>query len=276
MTTPALPRRADSALTLVRLVRLQNGVLAGLGVIAGAWWAAGWLRRSVFWAALAAGALAAVANIANDLADVEIDRVAHPERPLASGAMSVGVARSWLAIAIVAALAFATHAALPLGVITAVVIALMLAYNHGLKRAGLAGNVVVAILASLPFMYGAWAIDEAVAGVALVIVAAPLHFAREVAKDIDDAAGDAGRRRTLPLVYGMGVARWTGAGAAAIFCVAAATLAWHDGRLALALVPAVAVVIFAGVRLLRGQSGAPGLLKAAMALATVALIAVPR
>jgi geranylgeranylglycerol-phosphate geranylgeranyltransferase len=70
------------------LIRWRNAALAAAGVCAAAWWSAGVVSGRVGLVAVAAIALTAVANTVNDLADVEIDRVAHPERPLPSGAIS--------------------------------------------------------------------------------------------------------------------------------------------------------------------------------------------
>src|SRR5688572_18684029 len=71
------------------LVRWQNVLLSVAGVLLGAWWARGVVTGSeVLLTALAAAALTAVANAANDLHDRELDRVAHPARPLPAGALS--------------------------------------------------------------------------------------------------------------------------------------------------------------------------------------------
>src|SRR5687768_16386762 len=94
-----------------------------------------------------------------------------------------------------------------LGVLTVAVLAIMWVYSARLKRYGIPGNVAVAVLGSLPFLYGAWAVGRVEKGALLVMVAAPLHFAREVAKDLDDASAVAATRRTLPVTSGVGTAR---------------------------------------------------------------------
>ena len=83
----------------------------------------------------------------------------------------------------------------------------MLAYSQIKSRWGVLGNATVAVLGSMPFLYGAWAAGKPEAGIVLVGIAAPLHLAREIAKDIDDIDGDRGRRRTLPIVGGVHLAR---------------------------------------------------------------------
>ncbi|MBK5188530.1 MAG: UbiA family prenyltransferase, partial [Gemmatimonadaceae bacterium] len=83
-------RRTVSA--ALRLVRWANALIAAAGVVVGAWWA-GWGDVStIALASLAAIALTAAANSWNDLADVDIDRVAHPERPLIAETLSPGAA----------------------------------------------------------------------------------------------------------------------------------------------------------------------------------------
>jgi geranylgeranylglycerol-phosphate geranylgeranyltransferase len=254
------------------LVRWRNALLSAAGVFAGAWWSAGRMTLDVVLVMLAAIALTAVANTTNDLADVDIDRVAHPRRPLASGSISPQAARRFaIACSIVAVLLVANVDWL-LAVLTLGVLAVMWTYSARFKRHGLPGNVAVAVLASLPFFYGAWAVREIGKGALLLMVAAPLHFAREVAKDVDDAAADAVARRTVPLRHGIGSARlFVGAGVA-IYAVAVGLLALAQPLFAILLVPTIFLAALAVRRLYRDRDGAPALLKAAMALAIAALI----
>src|SRR5439155_729070 len=82
-------------------------------------------------------------------------------------------------------------------------LAVMIAYSPLLKRLGLPGNVAVALVAGLPLLYGAIAVDRPAAGLVPWTLAAWLHLVREIVKDLDDQAGDAVLgRRTLPLVLG--------------------------------------------------------------------------
>src|SRR3954464_3551952 len=81
---PSASLRAGAA--VADLVRWPNALIAAAGVFTGAWYAAGDVTApATAWLARAAVALTAVANAADDVADREIDRVAHPERPLPSG-----------------------------------------------------------------------------------------------------------------------------------------------------------------------------------------------
>jgi geranylgeranylglycerol-phosphate geranylgeranyltransferase len=263
---------ATRVLPLARLLRLHNGAIAALGVVAGAWWAgARRLDGSVAAVAVAAVALAGFANAVNDRCDIAIDRVAHPDRPLPSGALSPAWATGAALACGAVALALIATVSAALALVTVGVLAAMTGYSTHLKRRGLAGNVAVAIIASLPFAYGAWVAGAPGAGLPLLAVAVPLHLAREVAKDVDDAAGDAAARATLPLTHGAAAARWTSGLAAAIFCVAVGVLAGGSVRLTLAFLPAFACAVLAIRRLSAARQGAPRFYKAAMVCAMLAL-----
>ena len=254
------------------LVRWRNALLAGAGVSAGAWWSAGRLTAPVAVTVVAAFALTAVANATNDIVDVDIDRVAHPERPLPSGAITsqhasrFAVACSILAVGLMATVAWW------LAVLTVGVVAIMWTYSTRLKRHGVPGNVAVAAVASLPFLYGAAAVGEVGQGALLVAVAAPLHFGREVAKDVEDASADAATRRTVPVSRGLRTARLTVAGSVAAYAAAVALLATAYPLFALLLIPTIFLAALAVRRLFAGRGGTAQLLKAAMVVAIAALV----
>jgi geranylgeranylglycerol-phosphate geranylgeranyltransferase len=254
------------------LVRWRNAALAAAGVVAAAWWSAGEITGRVVAVALAAVALTAVANTANDLADVEIDRVAHPNRPLPSGAIAADAAKRFAIACSVLAITLTAFGGVGLVLVTIAVLAVMWLYSAHLKRHGIPGNIAVALLGSLPFLYGAWAVDEMGKGLLLVMAAAPLHFAREVAKDIEDASADAGTRRTVAVASGAGTARAAVVGGVVAFAIAVALLAPAYPLFATLLVPSIFVSGFAAQRLYHGDAGAPGLMKAAMVLAIGALV----
>src|SRR5436190_3938970 len=198
----------ERSLAIVRLVRLQNGIIAALGVLAGAWWASGRLTSArTLLAAVSAIFLAAFANAFNDWCDVDIDQAAHPRRPLPRGDLTTATALRVAATAAVLGLVGSALAWPALAFATLVVLLSMFLYSMRVKRAGAPGNVLVAILASLPFLYGAWSVGQPRAAAALLAISIPLHLAREVAKDLDDARADAALRHTLPVVHGASVAR---------------------------------------------------------------------
>jgi len=260
----------DAVAPVLELVRWPNALIAAGGVVLGAAWA-GVVTPAAWMAALAAVGLTALANASNDLSDREIDRVAHPARPLPRGALTSARARAVAGGAALVALVASAAVSRALSAASVAVVVVMIAYSVRLKRLGVVGNVIVALLASLPFVYGAWSVGRPAHALPLFALAVPLHFAREVAKDIDDREGDAPLRRTLPLVAGVGVARATVVIAVILFAVAAALFFARRSPLAIALLGAALVLAGAGARRsVVGTGGGPTLLKGAMLLAIAA------
>ena len=263
-----------SVSAVLALIRWENALLSALGVLLGAWWANGSvLAASTMVAAAAAIALTAVANAENDYQDLAIDRSAHPERPLPSGALSPRQARAVVVTAATVAVLLSVLIDPALGALTVCVIAVMLAYSRTLKTRGLIGNLTVAVVASLPFLYGAWAAGRPSAALTLVAVAAPLHLAREIAKDIEDAHADAPLRRTLPVAHGAKAATGAMAVSLVLFAIALWPLIAARPRLGALVVPTLILIAFAARRALHGHRGSPSLFKAAMACAMASLVA---
>lgn len=260
---------------LLRLIRWHNALIAAGGVLLGAWWVGGnaFGGRPIV-AALAAIALTAVANGYNDVTDVEIDRIAHPARPIPLGTISPAMARRMVWVAAGIALVFATLARLELGALTLVVLALMITYSQRIKALGMPGNLTVAVLASLPFLYGGWSVGRPRESLALVAVAIPLHLAREIAKDMEDAAADAATRRTLPVTAGRAIARSMLLATMASFMFVLGSFVNSHPEFALAILPAVLFSAIATWRSWTGMRGGPLLYKTAMVAAMASLVIV--
>jgi geranylgeranylglycerol-phosphate geranylgeranyltransferase len=269
-------RVRNRAAAFAALVRLPNGLVAAAAVLVGGRWGrAGWLNPHVALAALSAVALTAVANAYNDALDGDIDVVAHPERPVPSGVISPQVAKEVAVLAAVVGVLLAAAARGPLGVFSTAVIVVMVSYDAIKAWSGVLANATVAVLGSLPFLYGAWAAGSPGAALPLMALAAPLQFGREVAKDIDDVSGDRGRRNTLPIVLGLSGARGIGVIAALLAVAMLAAIGARVGPfIGLALLPAVVVVLFGCWQLLHGRAGPSSAFKLGMVLAILPLLIV--
>ena len=263
-----------------RLVRVPNLLLAAAGVIAGGWIAAGMpiATRALLLAAVSGAALGAAGNAVNDLNDLAADRINHPARPLVRGSLSRGTALATVAIAAIIGLgaaAAASGAQLGSG---AAALAVMIAYSPLLKRHGWPGNVAVAAIAGLPLWYGALAAGRPGAGAVPWIIGGWLHLAREVVKDVEDVAGDqAAGRRTIAVRHGVATALRVARGLIVTFVALALVLPFAAGfgwAYYVVAVPAFALVGAAARRLAQGGIvGVSGVLKAAMAVGVVALVA---
>ena len=258
---------------LVAIARWRNSIIAAVGVYVAAWWAAHDVSRpATALAALAAIALTGYANAFNDLADVAIDRKAHPERPLPAGRLAPRDVRRFAAVLGIAGIALSFAARTSLGLLSVAVVALMTLYSTTLARLPLVGNVVVAGLASLPFFYGAVTVGRAPAGLLLLAIAAPLHLARELAKSVDDAPADAPFRRTAPIAFGRVPTVVLIVISVGLFAWRLLALAAPQPQLRMLAIPALALCVVATRRALAGRAGAPLLFKSAMLAAMAALV----
>src|SRR5882762_3477535 len=162
VSSRALSTRLNAYLALIRP---PNTVMIGLAVVVGEVIAVApklpGISEAVF-GFLTASLMMAGTMIANDIYDVEIDKVNSPQRPLASGiiktreAMVLAVALSAAAIGFSALLGPSTF-------LTALLaLALMVYYNTKGKKTGLVGNAVVSFNVALPFFFGGLAVGTSV------------------------------------------------------------------------------------------------------------------
>lgn len=265
---------------LWRLLRAHNLVIAAIGILAGGWIA---LTRialppALGWAALSGLGLGAAGNVLNDIWDAPGDRAnARLDRPLALGRLSRGVADLavfWGSLVGLGAAALVNGSAVLAAVAALLVMAL---YSPILKRRGLPGNVAVALVAGFPMAFGALAVGAPAAGLVPWILAASLHFGREIVKDLEDAPGDqAMGRRTLPLVVGTVGARQMAAGVLGVFVPMSLVLPAFAGYgwLYFAGAAAADALVLLALRRVRRAAFAQGsaLLKLAMLVGVAALV----
>jgi geranylgeranylglycerol-phosphate geranylgeranyltransferase len=208
----------------LRLVRVGNLGVSFVGALVGGLVARGTgiaIPATVWIAIVLAGVstslVTAGGNVLNDILDREGDRTNHPTRPLVTGQISVARAR-WLcgalffggAVAIVPVLV-----ARPLvGGLLVIAIGALLGYEFLLKTRGFVGNLTVGFLTGLVFLYGGAAAGNPLVLAPFAAMAFLATVSREVIKDMEDVAGDAGRS-TLPKTLGMGAAGGVARGAVA-------------------------------------------------------------
>ncbi|MHB9029905.1 MAG: geranylgeranylglycerol-phosphate geranylgeranyltransferase [Candidatus Latescibacterota bacterium] len=148
-----------------------------------------WLLRVIF-AALSASLVLAAGNVYNDVRDLKADRVNAPNRPLPSGLITPGAATFYAA-----ALAFSgILLALPLGIpslsIAVSAVVLLAIYDVHLKGAPFVGNILVALLGGVIFLYGGIAGNAVVPALIPALFATLFHLGREIIKDAADLRGD--------------------------------------------------------------------------------------
>ncbi len=208
-------------MSLWRLIRGEHGVLAAVASTASYVIAGGGDLTTA--AVLATSTFLAEAGLFahNDLSNLEEDRVNRPNAPLVKGLVSLDTAR---AVAY-GSLAFGGVLSMWLGsapfaiYLTAVVVGM--AYNARLKKTPLLGNLAVAFLTSMTYLYG-MAAAGSVSAVLILLFTSSLvaNVGREIVKTAIDHQGDlkAGVR-TVAVVLGPQTAARLGA------CVTAASAA---------------------------------------------------
>ena len=155
----------------------------------------------------------AAGNALNDLSDVEIDKIAHPSRPLANGSISISETKmliGFLSLLSVASLLGCLYLMEGSQTYTACIyvaaVVLMITYDHGpgTKQKGLIGNIAISSLVAAVVLYGASSIEGLdavlcwyVAGVVFFV-----NLAREIIKDCQDMEADSDSRQTLPMKIG--------------------------------------------------------------------------
>jgi len=166
-------------------------------------------------------------NALNDLLDINADRINHPTRPLASGAISEEAAKKFslvcffLSTIMLVGIIFHTEQTighlqwLDSVAIWGIALILMSAYEFDgipfkpcLKKSGLFGNLSVSGLIAVVIVFGAAAVGH---GTELfpwtvAICAMMIGTAREIIKDVEDMEGDS-ERHTLPMKIGVEKAR---------------------------------------------------------------------
>ena len=156
-------------------------------------------------------------NALNDYFDREVDKVAHPERPIPMGLVAP---KSALALSVVMFSATAvTSVFVNIWSVLIVVssIVFMVAYETLLKAEGLAGNLVISWLTGALFLFGGAAVDGMEVAWVLAALAFLATLGREIVKDVQDIEGDRGSRTTLPMRVG---AKRAGVVASAAFAAA--------------------------------------------------------
>jgi geranylgeranylglycerol-phosphate geranylgeranyltransferase len=183
----------------LRIIRPVNCLITLISVFVGAW-----ISRSIllsgplFAAGLIGFAVCAFGNVVNDIKDIDIDRINNPTRPLPAGEVKKNIA-SFMAIAF---LILSTTGSIFLGFLTVITaLVLLLLYSACLKKT-LAGNITVALIAGLSFVFGGFVAHNPACLVPLIF-SIFIHLPREIIKDVIDMKGDKTIGAvTLPIIAG--------------------------------------------------------------------------
>ncbi len=248
------------------------GLLMGVLIAAGTDILEHW--QPIVWAAVAVFAFIAGGNSLNDLTDREVDKMAHPERPLPSGRVTP---KQVLYISMVCfVISFLVSLALNLEstMIVSLAIVLMFSYEVRLKRNALTGNLEIALLTGMLFLLGGAVVGMMERTYVIALLAFLAILGREIVKDIEDMEGDFDRK-TLPKRVG---ARKAGLFASAVFLVAVtlSPLPYLDGTFGIWYLGAVmfadAMFIYSAMVHFRNPTKGQKMAKYGMLLALLAFL----
>lgn len=205
----------------LRIIRPVNGVMGIVATLISGFIGAGLNLPSHLYAVAAASVsvflVTSGGNIINDLVDIETDRTNHPERPLVTGKISTGSAKTAFAAFFIVAIAvsgiFISLYALAVVILAEVFLGL---YETRTKKLGLTGNIMISVLVGLIFIFGGIAVNSVGKMLILFVMATLANLSREIIKDIEDIKGDIDRK-TLPKSIGV-----KGAAVVAIVSIAVA------------------------------------------------------
>ncbi len=190
------------------LIRPGNAILTAIAVIAGAFIAAGPdivnFQVEIAICCISAMMLVGGGNALNDYNDRESDKENHPNRPIPSGQIDAETALNYAQLLLgggLIILIFTLDNKMPF-VIALLGILTLVAYENGLKAAGITGNIAVGFMSGAVFLYAGMAVNNPGPTIWMFGLAFLATIAREIVKDIQDLEGDRDRR-TLPSRIGI-------------------------------------------------------------------------
>ena len=190
------------------LIRPGNAILTAIAVIAGAFIAAGPdivnFQVEIAICCISAMMLVGGGNALNDYNDRESDKENHPNRPIPSGQINAETALNYAQLLLgggLIILIFALDNKMPF-VIALLGMLTLVAYENGLKAAGITGNIAVGFMSGAVFLYAGMAVHNPGPTIWMFGLAFLATISREIVKDIQDLEGDRDRR-TLPSRIGI-------------------------------------------------------------------------
>lgn len=198
---------SSAAYGLAAMMRLGNCVMASAGVLLGALVCLGTGDASEFIDEISISMLVVfiftgAGNAMNDYFDREVDRTAHPDRPIPRALVRPRTALlfSMLLFSLTVILGWLV------GMVSLVIVlaslAVMLCYEVILKQEGLAGNLAISWLTGALFLFGGAAVENLELAWIMAVLAFLATLGREIMKDIQDILADSKERTTLPMRIG--------------------------------------------------------------------------
>lgn len=140
--------------------------------------------------AVSASLILAAGNSFNDVRDLHCDKINTPHRPIPSGMVTPAGAAIFAMILALTGILLSLPLGIPGIAVALCAVTLLAAYDIKLKGVPLAGNITVAALGGLAFVYGGIAGNSITRALLPAAFAAFFHLGRELLKDAADVEGD--------------------------------------------------------------------------------------
>jgi len=208
-------KSTHSALTqkivgLLKITRPVNSLIIGLSVLIGA--IIGnyklLLNLDVFLLIISVVFISSAGHAINDVIDKDIDAINKPYRPIPSGIVTPKEAKIFSVALFCIGTGIASFVSILSLIIAGLASLLLYAYATHLKRKGFLGNLAIALLAFLTFIYGGTATTVTPLLLFPGYFALILALGREILKGIEDIEGDRKEGiETIAVKYGVKSAR---------------------------------------------------------------------
>lgn len=200
----------NKMILLLKLTRPVNLLITAASVLMGVIICAEVLSsfQIILFAMFSAALSSAGGNIINDIVDVEIDKISHPERALASNLISIKDAYLFYFVLATTSVVLSSLININSLILVATADVLLFFYSFYLKKIPLVGNLIVAILTGLTFIYGGVIAGNVRLAFIPACFAFLINFIREIIKDMQDAEGDSKNKvLTYPVKFGFDPAK---------------------------------------------------------------------
>jgi len=158
---------------------------------------------NIFLAAFAASLVLASGNVINDINDAEIDKINKPFRPLPSGNLTIQQAYGLYVSSVFLSILISVFLnEIALAIVLFSILSLFV-YSKFLKQIPLIGNITVAFLTGLVFIFGGVVVENPTAAIVPAVFAFLINLIREIVKDMEDVEGDSKADLvTFPIKFG--------------------------------------------------------------------------
>ncbi len=132
----------------------------------------------------------AAGNVINDVFDIEVDKINRPNRPLPLNKITTKSALNYYYVLLIFSSVIAFQINLTAFLIVIMTHSILFLYSFKLKKIFLIGNISIALLTGLAFIFGGVSVNNYKAAIIPALFAMLINFIRELIKDIQDLTGD--------------------------------------------------------------------------------------